>query len=491
MTQQKALDRCDLVMRWAFCSLIFFVPISTALVESFFGLILLTFFIKRGVVIIPEINAQIRRGVSPFSLERWKAYADFFRPSPSFLNVPIGVFLLINFLSVLFSPYPLLSLRGVIFKLFENIYLYFAFVECMTARRAINAFLTVFVGSAMLIGASGVTQFVTGRDFIYGNLLGGGRVMASFKHPNDYGSYLLIAIFVLLGLVMASFSRRGAEPRGQLDRVLFHNRALLLLILVVNIACLGFTFSRGAWVGFSAAVFLLILLDRRGGIASLIILCLFFMVFTPLLVKNRNVSFTSDDVRWTESQELQKKELESQSAPSPGPETAVSSSLKESVGEVIERIKNFTGCGRTDNFWAGAFHVIRKYPVFGSGYNTYQKVIESDHKIPQAYPHNCYLQMAAETGVIGLAAFLWVIGLLIVKSLAALPLIRDPHVSGTLGGLLAGLGGFFTHAAFDTNFYSVQLGSLMWVMMGLAVALRSAGLADSRPGAGAGERQAG
>ena len=48
--------------------------------------------------------------------------------------------------------------------------------------------------------------------------------------------------------------------------------------------------------------------------------------------------------------------------------------------------------------------------------------------------------------------------------------MKDDVLSSILLGSLAGLIGFWVHSFFDTNFYSVQLGNFMWVMMGVVMA---------------------
>jgi hypothetical protein len=50
--------------------------------------------------------------------------------------------------------------------------------------------------------------------------------------------------------------------------------------------------------------------------------------------------------------------------------------------------------------------------------------------------------------------------------------MRDPFLAMLLLGSLIGLGGFLVHSFFDTNFYSVQLGSFMWLIMGFIVAVQ-------------------
>jgi len=86
------------------------------------------------------------------------------------------------------------------------------------------------------------------------------------------------------------------------------------------------------------------------------------------------------------------------------------------------------------------------------------------------YAHNCYLQVAAETGFVGLAAFLALLGMLFwhlirraMRSEAQLAIL----LPGFIGGLLA----FVVQAGVDTNFYSLRQAALFWVLAGVAVGL--------------------
>ncbi len=106
--------------------------------------------------------------------------------------------------------------------------------------------------------------------------------------------------------------------------------------------------------------------------------------------------------------------------------------------------------------------------------NTYASIAPS-YKLTEEtgyYPHNSYLQMTAESGVLGIGAFLWVLAALFGTSLANIKGINDKFYRAVLVGLLAGLFGFLIHSFVDTDFYSLQLGNLMWFMMGLIAAVQ-------------------
>lgn len=123
--------------------------------------------------------------------------------------------------------------------------------------------------------------------------------------------------------------------------------------------------------------------------------------------------------------------------------------------------------------WQAAIGMIQDRPWLGHGLNTfmanYLKYRVGGEPFPR-YAHNCYLQVAAETGVIGLVAFLGLLGAIFQRVLTgARSAAAEPRL--LLMGLGAGLLAFATQAALDTNFYALRQAALFWVLAGLAVGL--------------------
>jgi O-antigen ligase len=125
------------------------------------------------------------------------------------------------------------------------------------------------------------------------------------------------------------------------------------------------------------------------------------------------------------------------------------------------------------DMWTAAWEMIKDRPVLGQGLNTfmanYLDYWVGGERMPR-YAHNCYLQVAAETGLIGLGAFLWVLGALFARVVTAIR--RAPHAEqALLVGWCAGLAAFVVQATVDTNFYSLRQAALFWILSGAAVGL--------------------
>jgi len=434
MQKNKVTWWCDRVAFFAYCALIYFLPISIALVESFAGVTLVCFFIKRGNLFYIFVKQNTGQKI-PIA-EMIKVFLKSFKPIDNYLNKPMVLFIFVCFLSVLNSQYLIFSLRGFFFKVLQWTFLYFVFVEVVTTRKQLRIFLTVFFISAMIVMIDGFFQSLTGRDFIFQHILWGGRVSASFRHPNDFGGYLIIVSLMLLTMTLfCHFDNQ--EDNDIFKRMKFLESPIFWKLInvvwcICSVVSLGLTLSRGAWIGFYGGLIFLAVQKKRMLLVSLAIMITFYAVFSTKMSNARQESFLAP--------------------------------------------KTFTiGSGRID-YWKESWNMIRDFPWLGVGLNSYSQEAPKYKKSWGGYPHNCYLQMTVEIGIVGLLSFLWMLFILFRNTLRNLRSIHDDFFQALLMGLSCGLLGFLVHSFVDTNFYSVQLGNLMWVIMGAVVATQKIAL---------------
>ena len=120
--------------------------------------------------------------------------------------------------------------------------------------------------------------------------------------------------------------------------------------------------------------------------------------------------------------------------------------------------------------------MIQDSPLLGHGINTFMMIFEAYRGDPgnnPTYAHNSYLQLAAETGVVGLIAFLWIFVKLFrwfLSSLAAYGTKNDTLIIPALG-LLSGIFAFLIQSFVDNHFYSLQLSVYLWFVTGLLVVM--------------------
>lgn len=426
---QKFIDLCDRAMAFSFYALIYFLPISIALTETFSGLAIFCYLLKRGTMLF---DAGRRRSLSKSSL------GTLLKPVPNYLNKPLAVFLAIGFLTVITSQFPRASIEGFVGKMLECAFMYFAFLECIRTKKRIKIFLVIFSVSILLICVSGLYQYFIGHDFIRGHIFEG-RISSSFRQANDFAAYLVVTTPVLLYLSLFPLPKQkkdGDCPDGLSFLSTGKARGILFFLFMLSFSCLILTYSRGAWIAFILSLSVLAVQKRRIFLFSAVFLVIFLAAFYCQSARVRPLD----------------------------------SIMGNNLTRYFEWENNRLG------YWTRSISIIRDYPVLGSGLNTYSSIQwQYDGVGWGGYPHNSYLQMTAETGVVGLLAFLWLIIILLINSFKNLQSMMDPFLRSLVLSFLAGLTGFLIHSFFDTNFYSVQLGTFMWVIIGVIVAAQKIG----------------
>ena len=209
----------------------------------------------------------------------------------------------------------------------------------------------------------------------------------------------------------------------------------MIMSFLATLFCLVYTYTRGAWLGFFVGVFFFCLVKSKKFLAFFlaILICIIFLL--PCGVKVKHVLTRIDSMK------------------------KFHSSYRVLSGKE-------------------ALRIIRDYPILGTGLNTYTIIGRKykSHKRGGMYPHNSYLHMAAEVGILGLAAFLWLLWVIFARGWRLLRhfqclAMTDDNDYILILGLMAGLIGFLVHAFFDTTLYAIRLASIFWIMCGVLVAI--------------------
>jgi putative inorganic carbon (HCO3(-)) transporter len=334
----------------------------------------------------------------------------------------VVAYLAVCALSVVWSDFPLLSLDGFIGKWLEYALLFVIAADLGSRPRTVRWGLPVLAWSSGFTVIEAISQEILGKGVFRGHqLLAYSRMTGPYENPIDLATYLMVAISILLGFWM---TLRGLR------------RWALGAWLLVLIGCLARTEASGAWLGLCVGLATVMLTERRirwAGLAVLLVL------------------------------------------------TVAAGAWLRHEGR-LQSTFSVTEAGTRDRWamWQAAIGMIRDRPIVGHGLNTfmanYLAYWVGGERAPR-YAHNCYLQVAAETGIIGLAAFLGLLGAVFRHVLGGLRRARDRERL-LLVGFLAGLVAFVIQAGLDTNFYSLRQAALFWVMSGLAVGFSEQGRRD-------------
>ena len=124
--------------------------------------------------------------------------------------------------------------------------------------------------------------------------------------------------------------------------------------------------------------------------------------------------------------------------------------------------------------WQAGWNMFKSSPWLGLGLGTFMfnfKEFVVDKSFYIAYAHNCYLQIAAEIGMIGLFSFLLILVFYFWRGVKLLIFTQKTLNWYLLLATLASLTGYCVHMAVETILYSVDLGLLFWLIMGFGIAL--------------------
>jgi len=123
--------------------------------------------------------------------------------------------------------------------------------------------------------------------------------------------------------------------------------------------------------------------------------------------------------------------------------------------------------------WSDTLHMLRDHPIFGAGLRAYAIVMKpyvtTPKHIAELYPHNIFLAMWVELGLLGLAAFVVLLGTLLWRGWSAFATaagLARPLLWGTSASFVA----IAVHGMFDTPYFNNDLSVEFWILAALEVA---------------------
>lgn len=352
------------------------------------------------------------------------------------VDLPLLLFCILSVCSFFTSVYPYAG-REVMYKMITCLALFYFIVNTQRSTKEIYRLcriLVVFNGIYAMLGLVWTVGGLPGlKIFSKGNY----DISLFFFNHNHFAGYLELTVWLAVGMATVS---RGA------GRVLLFGAGIFMATAVV------FSLSRGGIIGlFAGLVFYLsvsVYVKKRK--KSLLFLVSFALLTLAVLV-------------WL------------------------------GLEPVVERMKTLedlrlAGRGRLD-MWQGTLRMIFDRPVSGWGPGAYQFAFppyqsESMAKYLIDHAHNDYLELAAETGLSGLAAAFIVLLVFFISCLKRLAAARIKYYKPIGVGALASCFSFLVHALTDFNFHVPSNAILFSVMAGIAVlaADKAAGKKRESPG---------
>jgi hypothetical protein len=372
--------------------------------------------------------------------------ADGSKVKSDFLWILIGGLELFIFISIAVAPDKLLALYGY-GRFLVGIGLFFAITQIKYDKIKLY-WAIVFSGfiQSILAMQQFVSQQVYGNKWLgmasqYSSDLGVSvvdngfrrwlRVYGSLPHPNILGGFLAIVLLINVILYFNLYKKfKDAINRNQESGI--GNQAGLLLGLiffVINFVGLILTFSRSAWLGFLAGfIILLLLIVKKYGRTGLLNISKFIFIIIALCCLAGYILNEPMKTRLGMDSRLENK------------------SIQERTG-----------------YAADAKEVIKNNWLFGVGVKNYgltvHNQINSERSVYEYEPtHNVFLLVWAETGILGLLAFVILLIYLLSNALK-----NESYGKTTLIFALTAM------MVFDHWWWSLNFGIILfWLVMGMA-----------------------
>ncbi|WP_017298427.1 IctB family putative bicarbonate transporter [Nodosilinea nodulosa] len=338
-------------------------------------------------------------------------------------------------LATALSPVRRAALTGLV-ELTLNIVLFLLIARVARRPRARGLLILAYILTTLPVSIYGLRQYFFGATalatWVDANSAAADltRVYSFLGNPNLLAGYLLPGI-MLSGAAVFAWPRWG--PKG-----------LALLATLVNTLCLIFTLSRGGWIGFLIAGFVLM----------------------TLLVQYWSLWFSPFWKRWALPVLL-------------GGAAAVVILAIVSIDSLRERVLSIF-VGRADssnnfriNVWAAVLDMIRDRPILGIGpghdafnavYPLYQRP-----RYTALSAYSIFLEVLVEGGILGLLAFLWMLLLIFHQGWVQLQRLRETQDAQGywLMGAIASLIGILGQGIADTVMYRPQISTLWWMAIAL------------------------
>ncbi|MGC9524013.1 MAG: IctB family putative bicarbonate transporter [Limnospira sp.] len=333
-------------------------------------------------------------------------------------------------------------------KLTLYLLLFFLMARVLRSPRLRSLFITFYLHIALIVSVYGLRQWFFGVEALatwvdptsaQADLT---RIYSYLGNPNLLAGYLIPAVGLSLGAI---FAWRGLMPK-----------LLAITMTVLNSACLVLTFSRGGWIGFVALM----------------------LAFAILLLYWMSQYFSPFWQKWA--------------VPAGAGGLAVLLAVAVmTVPPLRDRVASIFA-GRSDssnnfrlNVWAAVIEMIRDRPLLGigPGNDAFNKVyplyMRPRYSALSAY--SVLLEVMVETGVVGFAAFLWLLLVTFNQGWVQLRWLREwNNPQGFwLIAAIAVMAGMLAHGLVDTVWYRPQINTLWWLMVAIIASYYSAGSRES------------
>lgn len=240
--KQSLIKSCDYIIEYGLLAIVFFIPLVFDYSFSSYNF----FDLYKAIIFRVILTLALLAFTAKIFISGRLNYRGSFK-----IFLLAGFLLISFFISSLYSLRPAESFWGSFlrqqgFYNFFNYWLFFALLALnLETFKQVRRLIIAVMASAFLAAAYGLIQYFQLDPFIWSEGAGG-RIFSSLGQPNFFGHWLVMVLpLSLYGLIFMAKKMLA--------------RFFVSLILLLQLACLVFTYSRAAWLGFLGSMFFLII----------------------------------------------------------------------------------------------------------------------------------------------------------------------------------------------------------------------------------------
>jgi putative inorganic carbon (HCO3(-)) transporter len=329
------------------------------------------------------------------------------------------------------NPYDYSYIFTAAFAMLEGILLFFLVMNFVRKEKVLNRVYFLLILGWGIVIILGFIQYFGG---ILGSERWPTRMFSMFDNANLFGGYLIL-IFPLAILYGIN------KP--------FFKKLFLSIFAMLSIICLVLSRSKNSWISFaillvSMGIFFFISYAKKWEFKSSVKIlnwkwiCVFAICFAIIfgsfyvyIKKEKVVDLLSEDMNWRIPIE-QKLDI---------------------------RLP----------LWKQTIQMVEDFPLWGVGVGEFNFALQKYSSIFIPYKeatftaHNYFLQIAAELGLIGLYALLWILGIILTKGSQIARGKRDFVKLGVWFGIIGFIFTFFG----DCYLWNIEMELMFWLMIGL------------------------
>ncbi|WP_196593947.1 O-antigen ligase family protein [Pectinatus sottacetonis] len=342
----------------------------------------------------------------------------------TFMDIPLAVFVIMGFLSIINSPQKAFSFYNYIHLVAKYVLLYYLTIQSINDEKQIKKIFVVVAAAALIVILYGFMQYIVGI-----NTAGMGwtdkqafpgvtmRIYSTWHNPNLLAGYLDMILALLFGVFIIWKNKKA--------------RKIIAVLFIMAAICMGMTYARGACFSIAAAVAVYgIFYDRKILLPFVIFIAVVLYIDTTLFYRLLSVFMSMDT-----SSELRIALWES------------------TIAMILDH--PFLGIG-----WGAYYFVYPTYDFYMQG-----------HFIKIVHAHNMYLNIMAEIGIIGFLGYMTCFFSAMWYSLRNFKYLASSFLGGSLLGCGLALMSLAFNGLTDYVLFNTDLSMFFWFTIGIIVVI--------------------